>query len=499
MDNPKTELVIFTNTHGYFLASNSLVAFIKQLQSLVIDGWLSAISVFSKKNLILFFFLLFCSLLQSQSAFTIQGGVGAEPYQKAYMADAFSKRVIDSTIVTNGNFKFSYTDKTPVSFYNISFGPNTGYFIQLVLNMEDISFYTSYVNLTDSIVIYQSDENKVMYNYVVPERIIKAKIEALKDQRKLYQPEDEQYKNLLVGIAMMREERDRLIQETIHANPKSYYGELLSARLAVKVPPDLSGLEKNLFLKEHFLDNIDFSYEPFKNGNLLDEAILKYIGFYDRTDSSRVKQILEYTKAVDFILGKATVNQNLQQSVIKTLLNIFRFGDYDVLDGYIYETYELGDKCSNGIVPGDIEARIANISRVAVGHKAPDITLPVAGADSIRLSAITTPYTLLVFWATTCPHCTEMLPELKKLYLEQKQGSITVLAISLDKDRKAYTGFIENGNYNWLNYCDYMNWEGPLVKAYNVAGTPGFFLLDSNKTIIAKPISIKELSQKLKP
>ncbi len=179
------------------------------------------------------------------------------------------------------------------------------------------------------------------------------------------------------------------------------------------------------------------------------------------------------------------------------LLNQFQYGDYDILGAYINEHYVVTETCETGAKPTDVTQRIDKIRRVAVGKNAPEITMIQETGDSLRLSAIAGDYTLVVFWATTCPHCTEMLPKLKKVYERRKSTTTKVLAISLDLDDTKWKDFNKAGNYSWISYCDHKGPAGPIVSDYNVTGTPSFFLLDKNKTIVAKPATIEDLTSTL--
>lgn len=129
---------------------------------------------------------------------------------------------------------------------------------------------------------------------------------------------------------------------------------------------------------------------------------------------------------------------------------------------------------------------------MAVGKQAPDIETTDINNDSIRLSEIDNPYTLVLFWANWCPHCNQLLPELKKWYSNKNSINIEVLAFSLDTVSADWEKNVIQNDYGWINCSDLMGWDSKIAHDYNIYATPTMFLLDRNRIIQAKPLTFKE-------
>lgn len=99
---------------------------------------------------------------------------------------------------------------------------------------------------------------------------------------------------------------------------------------------------------------------------------------------------------------------------------------------------------------------------------------------------------ILVFWSSSCSHCLSELPRLQKAIREFPKGKYQVVAFGLEDDI-----------YSWRNEILRLpefyhipgmgKWENPTGKAYDVGKTPTYFLLDKDKTILAKPKELKDL------
>ena len=137
------------------------------------------------------------------------------------------------------------------------------------------------------------------------------------------------------------------------------------------------------------------------------------------------------------------------------------------------------------------------LNKVSVGTKAPDFSIM---DEKLNLYQLPSDFTLLVFWASWCPHCVEELPTLKKVVDEaQKNGkNIMVVAISLDTDQKQWQQFVEQNQLStWVNISDFKSWNGTIPKRYNIYATPTLFLLDKDKKIIAKLETVQQLKNTL--
>ncbi|HSL88824.1 MAG TPA: TlpA disulfide reductase family protein, partial [Ignavibacteriaceae bacterium] len=126
-----------------------------------------------------------------------------------------------------------------------------------------------------------------------------------------------------------------------------------------------------------------------------------------------------------------------------------------------------------------------------------DIVMQNETGKEIKLSSLSSDKILLVFYSTDCPHCTELLPELYKLYKEQKSNKIEVLAISLDENRVAWQEYIKTNGYNWINVNDTSAWSSKAARDYYIYATPTMFLVDKTRRLITMPGDVGEIRKVL--
>ncbi len=142
----------------------------------------------------------------------------------------------------------------------------------------------------------------------------------------------------------------------------------------------------------------------------------------------------------------------------------------------------------------DLREQVDGIRYTLVGLKAKDLKMPSVTGEWFKLSEVSAPYTLLVFWEPSCGHCKKEIPELKeKVWEPYKKYGIKIFAVYCQVEREEWEKFIEEHQLEeWMNVYDPYGRSG-FRKYYNIKSTPQIFVLDKDKTIIAKRIGVDQL------
>jgi peroxiredoxin len=147
----------------------------------------------------------------------------------------------------------------------------------------------------------------------------------------------------------------------------------------------------------------------------------------------------------------------------------------------------------------DFAAQLESYRAMKKGNKAPDfefkndISAPGYEATKLpkKLSDLKSKYSVVVFGASWCPQCPEELLQISRLYEKWKKYGVEVVFVSLDEDVKIFESFA--GLFPFISICDYEKWESPVVKSYHVFATPTMYLLDSNREILLRPHSVRQM------
>jgi thiol-disulfide isomerase/thioredoxin len=114
---------------------------------------------------------------------------------------------------------------------------------------------------------------------------------------------------------------------------------------------------------------------------------------------------------------------------------------------------------------------------IPVGEKAPSFTAETVGGGSISVGGA--PATMLVFFATWCPHCQNEAPILSELESQYDGLSMVMVGIDGEDDPGKVQQFVER--YDIESPAVY---EPGLGSEYGVSGYPTVYVLDADNEVI---------------
>lgn len=137
-------------------------------------------------------------------------------------------------------------------------------------------------------------------------------------------------------------------------------------------------------------------------------------------------------------------------------------------------------------------------AQVHFGDMAPEVSLPSANGDTIKLSSLKGKVVLLDFWASWCGPCRGSNKELKKIYPKYKDKGFEILGVSIDGNHNDWLRAIKQDKISWLQVNDPGDWDSPIVRKWNLSGVPTSFLIDQEGRLIAMDLMGKDLEKALK-
>ncbi len=134
-----------------------------------------------------------------------------------------------------------------------------------------------------------------------------------------------------------------------------------------------------------------------------------------------------------------------------------------------------------------------------IGMTAPDLTLENIDGEFVNLHKIKSKITIVLIFEPDCSHCKVFVPRLhKEVYQQYKDKGLKVYAIySMDK-KEEWTEFLTKNNlYDWINVWD-ENHISQFKILFDGRKTPVVYILDENKKIIAKALSVEQIGDLMK-
>ena len=143
----------------------------------------------------------------------------------------------------------------------------------------------------------------------------------------------------------------------------------------------------------------------------------------------------------------------------------------------------------------DLREQVDGIRWTLIGKKEQDLKMPSYTGEWFRLYETKAPYTLLVFWEPSCGHCKKEIPHLHDtLWKKFAKHGVKIFAVYCQVDEKPWKEFIEEHQLeDWINVYDPYG-RTNFRTYYNIKSTPTIFVLDKDKTVVAKKLGVDQIS-----
>jgi peroxiredoxin len=181
----------------------------------------------------------------------------------------------------------------------------------------------------------------------------------------------------------------------------------------------------------------------------------------------------------------------------------------DAIFVHLFEKYH-----SKGISTWLNEKQLTTISNRAymlmsnlIGEKAADLDMVDSTGRASTLYQVKADYTILCFWDPTCGHCREEIPRLDSFYqVRWKKAGVKIYGVLSENEKAKWLEFIQHNNLkDWIHVyqaeeskkAETLNKSPGFRQLYDVTQTPIFYLLDKEKRIIAKKLSLQQMDDML--
>ena len=437
-----------------------------------------------------------------------------KPYQntKIYIGTNYGKnKVLADSCLLNEKSEGVFESKqklTPGIYFVVS--PKYSILFDFLIDEAQHFKISADTTALDKVTITGSPDNILLQNYSKEINALFFQLNNLQNQLKGAKNEADSslYKNASLN-------KDKVIKEKrnafIAAHPTSMMSYLLNVMQRPEAPaiPMIKGKADSLYpyyyIKNHFWDNVVFN----------DNRLIRTPFFEDKLDEYFKNYV---SREPDSIIEEI----NYMLTVAKTGKEIYPFLLFKFTNKYITPEYMGQDKVfinlfQNFFAKGDtillneaskksITERAYSMMANQLGLAAPSLIVNTTDNKKVSLYDVKAPYTFIAFWDPTCSHCKIEIPKLDSFYKAGwKNFQVKVFSVNINfKELTAWKAFINEKHLeDWINVYqteEDLNKEikgglpTTIRQQYDVFKTPTFYLLDSNKKIIAKNLSLEQFN-----
>ncbi|HNT80194.1 MAG TPA: thioredoxin-like domain-containing protein [Bacteroidia bacterium] len=250
------------------------------------------------------------------------------------------------------------------------------------------------------------------------------------------------------------------------------------------------------YFKENYLNYVDLSDRRFLRTPILQQKINYY------TDKLTLQIPDSIIAACDTIIERSRGDKEVFKYTVVSLTNKYEISKvmgFDAIFVHLAAKYYLnGDAYwADSTLKAKISERVSKLKFNQIGSPAVSIAMWDSLDQRIGLYSLKNKYVVLYFWDPTCSHCKVETPKLKAMYDSLRVYDVEVYAVGMETDPILWKQYIREHDLNWVNVHDIYN-KTNFRFFYDIYSTPVVYLLDTDKKILAKRISVDTLSEMLR-
>lgn len=415
-----------------------------------------------------------------------------------YLGNIYAKDTI--RLDEQGRGVFDADSLLPQGLYKIYLDENNHFDFLLGNDQQFVLKNTSFNS--SSVQVTGSEETKAFFEYTAFLGNLQQKSAGVRKQMETASTEEkEQLQEKLAGFTrQLHTYWDKLENDF----PESFLVKFVKANyvpsLDISTLPEPIQHNDSLLLlarfyhqQKHFWDNFDYTddrflYTPFFKQKL-ETWFTKVL--YQNYDSVKVPvfNFIEEVKPQPRIFQFAT-SFFLNSSINSTIMGM------DALFVDLAKNYYLSGEAfwASEESLEKIRENVLFTENNLIGKTAPDLTLESFDGEYVNLHQVPARFTLVLIYEPNCSHCRTFVPELySEVFQPFQHKGLEVFAIYSMDNKQEWSDFLtEYKLFDWINVWDEHHVSRFKI-LYDGRKTPGIYVLDENKTIVAKKMAVEQL------
>ena len=403
--------------------------------------------------------------------------------------------------------------------------------VEFIYNEEDVTISAKALNPMDGVSAEKSKENKIFYGYTRFLKMQRKKAMAWAEEIKTIEPDSPRSKELKKMIDGTSAEVRLYQQNIVDKNWDMLVSRVIKMSMDVQIPEspmDAQGetLDSNFrfqYFREHYFDNVDLNDDrlvrtPIFHGKLEGYFAPNMMIQHWDTVVKYASQFCDLLPAQSDILQYSVswITSHFEKSKIMGMDKVF----VSMGNRYYRPVDATGASVAHWMPEDKLEKlleRVNEIQGLVMGAK-PENLILLDSTDTKwhDFYSLESEYTLVYFWDPNCGHCKKVTPKLQILYEKKfKARGIEIFAVgkAVGEDFEDWKAFIKDSNLTFINVAvtdklfnkaksgasqvevlkhttiESLNYQ----KTYDVFQSPKVFVLDKDKRIIAKSLSVSQL------
>jgi peroxiredoxin len=404
-----------------------------------------------------------------------------------YRLENGDQTYVDNADVIDGEFEFKIDENGTSGIYRAYYQIENNLYVEFIYNKEEVDFTFNPENPAGSILFNRSEENVIYHKYY---RTIRQEQKSIDSIQALYFDSSGQAQNQELEaaysetVSRLNDEQDRFekLTQGMMAN------HIIRASAQHNPERPIKDPEKYMQeIKTHFFDSMDLKDTVLSHSSFVNDRLRDYVFYLNQGKNWEGRNELQKEaigKAVEWVGDSHAVLAKFEE----TLLREYLHEQNAPMIKYVIEEHYA--KLPEEYQDPKLMAEVVSELKTAIGVRAPDFTWKSESGENSLYGLTGTDYYIVLFFSSGCPHCQMEVPEFHEFISGIE--NIKVVTVGLEDDAESWE--IMTKNYpEFINVLDMDKWSSQKARDFGVNAIPSYFVLDSDKRILAKPEDFEDL------
>lgn len=407
--------------------------------------------------------------------------------------------------------------------------------LEFIKNKEELFIESDAKNLMKSAVVKKGKENKAFLGYALYVNEQRSQANQLVEKRNKFDKESKEYKKIDDEFTTLNQSVLDYQHNLIEKYKSDLLGKMIKMSLDVEVPEPPKNEDGSLkdsnfrfnYYRNHYFDNIDFNDDRLVRTPVFHNRVTKYFG--------KTMMIQHWDTIIKYAFDLCDKLPKKGEMFRYCVNHITTTYDKSKVVGMDKVVIKMGEKyyCTpqtDGkplafwMPEENLEKfceRVHKQKNLVIGETPPNIILKDTTDSNWRdYYSLKSDYTILYFWESECGLCKKSTPKLQKLYKEKlKDRNVEVFAVgkAVGSDFEKWKAFIKKHNLEFVNVAvtkrmyeeasDKSNDQAKLKEmlrhttieslnyqnTFDIFATPKVWILDKDKKIVTKNLSVSQI------
>ena len=405
----------------------------------------------------------------------------------------------DSAMANGGKVVFKKSKPYTPGFYYLML-PDRRTTVQMLIDADQtFRMKTKMNDLVNAMQVEGNLDNQLLYQTLKFEATMQPKFNKINTQLRAFSKGSPEHKRLREQQKALTGERRAYLEKVFREHPNTLFTAFKEAGQNPILEPiynEDGSIDNDAYVfqyKRMFWDNVNFDDDRLLSTPVISNKLKRYI---DEMTAQNPDSIIA---SADFLLHQVLDKDKYYQYFANWIVLHYEPTKTTLMDSeavfvHMIQNYFTYDRAfwSDSTEIHALQLRAYEMSNSLVGQKGPNVK--AAGPDG-KMRAIydlKANYIIVYMWNPQCEHCAEQTPQLVSFWHEWYPKGVDVYAIVVNTERKEWLDAIKKYNMPWENNV-FDPTNRAIYATYFVDNTPEIYVLDPDRTIIAKNLKVDQI------